>query len=342
MRDNKTEMEQLTDKFRKNIISDKELERFYFLLEQNGEVQLIEDLINETWQKSKADGTTTGKYKKQKIYNKITRQAGLKESFYTGNSEKPGKYLHNSLKVAASILFIVAGGFAVYHFSHTRENMLAQEPAWISYSSSDSTRKHVVLPDKTSIWLAKNSTIEVDPQYSKNNRQVKLSGDAFFKVTPDKTSPFSIIAKDTRTTVLGTSFYIETKVKNQVKVSVATGKVKVSANSTRDSIPVYLTPGRQARIVNGAGSISTHKIYSNYFMGLTDMVFNFNDMELGRITEILSRAYSANISFARNDIKRWKYTGKFDNISLEQILERISESKTFRFKALADSSIQIY
>ena len=69
------------------------------------------------------------------------------------------------------------------------------------------------------------SKISYDPNFGK--RQIQLDGEAFFDVTKNPQKPFTILTKNTATTVLGTSFNIKNEAtKTIVTVFTGTGSVK--------------------------------------------------------------------------------------------------------------------
>ncbi|PCJ26196.1 MAG: hypothetical protein COA97_06530 [Flavobacteriales bacterium] len=102
--------------------------------------------------------------------------------------------------------------------------------AMIKIVSPKDKSKIFILPDGTKIELKKNSTFEYPKNFSKNNRDAVLIGEANFDVTPDSKRPFTIVAGNTKTTVLGTSFNINTRNEDsQVIVEVFSGKVEFSS-----------------------------------------------------------------------------------------------------------------
>src|SRR5690606_9914983 len=85
--------------------------------------------------------------------------------------------------------------------------------------------KEVELPDGSVVWLNKGAKLSYLKGF-KNfyDREVNLSGEAFFDVKPNAEKPFIIETANTATRVLGTSFNVKTNGEN-VAVSVFSGKV---------------------------------------------------------------------------------------------------------------------
>ncbi len=72
------------------------------------------------------------------------------------------------------------------------------------YQSMDSVR----LADGTKVMLNAGSRLTYPKEFSGEKREVQLSGQAFFEVTPDKTHPFVVKTQKMDVTVLGTSFEV--------------------------------------------------------------------------------------------------------------------------------------
>lgn len=113
----------------------------------------------------------------------------------------------------------------------TREFM-AMIPEGNAYKINNS--KHpleVRLEDGSLVRLEPNSSISYPKRFS-DEREVYLTGEAFFDVAKDPSRPFLVYYNNIVTRVLGTSFTIKTNAKtNNVEVSVRTGKVQVTENS---------------------------------------------------------------------------------------------------------------
>lgn len=88
--------------------------------------------------------------------------------------------------------------------------------------------KLLVLEDSSTILLQPGSEVIYASQRFSENREVSLSGEAFFKIKKDSHHPFLVYSGGLVTKVLGTSFNISAlKNSKEVIVSVKTGKVSV-------------------------------------------------------------------------------------------------------------------
>ncbi|MNL23001.1 fec operon regulator FecR [compost metagenome] len=140
----------------------------------------------------------------------------------TGNS-------YSWLKIAASIFVIaLAGIFAKQYIMKTPVRNV--NTSFYTYSTTARQIKKILLQDSSVITLNANSKIRVPAVFAKDKRDfVIVEGEAFFDVKRDISRPFIITTSGLKVRVLGTSFNINSYKKNRdIKVKVATGKVRVS------------------------------------------------------------------------------------------------------------------
>ncbi len=104
------------------------------------------------------------------------------------------------------------------------------------------------LDDGSTVQLGPESAIEV--AYAGDDRRVRLlKGEAFFQVTPDPKRPFSVVAGDIQTTVLGTSFNVRIMAAG-AEVSVRTGRVRVDNAISWPPVAVHLDPGSWTHVAS--------------------------------------------------------------------------------------------
>lgn len=159
--------------------------------------------------------------------------------------EKKLRKLFTFGNIAAAVALISLGALGVlfFRYSVNQDSKLAGMQ-FQTVKTSVGQMKKVILRDGTMVHLNANSRMKVPVAFSSNDRQFYLlEGEAFFEVAKDKQRPFIIHNQQLEVKVLGTSFNVRAYRKlEDIKVSVRTGKVRVSGNGK-----VYgdLKPGQQ-------------------------------------------------------------------------------------------------
>ncbi|HEX2969451.1 MAG TPA: FecR family protein [Bacteroidales bacterium] len=186
------------------------------------------------------------------------------------NREAPVRSIfrrYTFLRIAAAILIIVSFGAITVLVNRT--GYFSKEIAVVS--GDDQRNLQVDLPDGSRIFLNRNSRLTYSSDFGRNQRSVKLTGEAFFEISPDKSKPFTIDAGKAIVRVVGTSFSVLTENENsEVEVFVKTGKVLLSEKSSEKSLE--LDPGYIGKTESGniGKSVNTDQNYLSWNTGMLD------------------------------------------------------------------------
>lgn len=177
------------------------------------------------------------------------------------------------------------------------------------------------LPDGTKILLNRHSTLTYPTTFADDRRDVTLTGEAFFDVTPDAMRPFRIQARPTIVQVLGTSFSVQAY-DNNVTVAVRTGKVRFSGGRKA----VLLTQNQQATFEATADTIRrTPHLSTNVFAYKTGQLV-FDNEPLRDVVKTINQVYNADIRLANARLANCRLTTRFDKTSLENVLTVTAET----------------
>lgn len=182
------------------------------------------------------------------------------------------------------------------------------------------------LPDQSVITMNKNTSVQYPDQFAKNERRIRLDGEAFFSISPDKTKPFFIDAgQDVEIRVVGTSFNVKAN-DEFTEVIVETGIVEVR----KFNRVVLLHPREKAKIRKSDSTITVQKNTDKLHRYYRNKEFICENLPLWRLVEVLNEAYGDSVRIERKELRGLTLDTQFDNLSLEQILELLSE--TFELK----------
>lgn len=190
----------------------------------------------------------------------------------------------------------------------------------------------VVLPDGSIVSLNENSTLRYPKQFAENERNVELSGEAFFEIKRDTLHPFIVKAAEAHVKVLGTTFSVNTHKNNRVEVIVATGKVEVW-HSNFDK-HVVITPGRKSIAFNEAEPVVL-TADMNEIAWKTGLL-KFSNCTLGYIAASLTKTYHKPIVLATSQLENLRLTATFDNQSLADVLSVIAQTHHLQIKTVGE------
>ena len=225
----------------------------------------------------------------------------------------------NWVRVAAVLLVLVLCGGMIYYF--TEQNA----PRMLALRSNESVMIDT-LPDGSVVTLNKRSSLSYPETFKGDLRAVKLEGEAFFNITPNKSKPFVIDANGTVVKVVGTSFNVKTT-NDKTEVIVETGVVEVSKKKNM----VKLNPHEKATVIKDKDEpvkeANDDELY-NYYK--TDE-FICDHTPLSRLVEALNDAYDVHIE-VRNNVGNRQITTTFRNKSLNEILAVVAETLGVRIE----------
>jgi len=220
-----------------------------------------------------------------------------------------------ALRVAASILVILALGIPALYFGVIRNNN--SEPLSNSYAEKGFLT--VDLPDGSRVYLNEGAEISYPPVFFRE-REVKLKGEAFFEVMSDPVNPFIVRSGNVVVSVLGTSFNVkQSKQSPNVEVYVKTGKVRMSVENSGQFITLESGEVGETESQNLTRSIQKDPNYISW----KTKDFKFVDAELMGVLQELEDSYHVTIHTQVADLHNMKITTSYSEQSIDAILETI-------------------
>lgn len=186
------------------------------------------------------------------------------------------------------------------------------------------------LPDGTKVWLNSASSLKFPTTFSGlNERQVQLTGEAYFEVAKLK-SPFVVTTDKQRVEVLGTHFNINAYLdEGHTKTTLLEGSIRVSALKTGEVMT--LRPGQESLLKPTGLSVQNADIDKN-----TDWkngVFMFKNESLEEIMRKIARWYDVTVVYQQAAPRQETFSGivsRYDNVN--KVLRRLELTGEVNFK----------
>ncbi len=217
----------------------------------------------------------------------------------------------NFIGIAASIIVLLSVGFGIFKFLQNDLQMNSLQTAL--------NQSQVELSDGTVVYLNGNSSLDYPTEFSGEMRSVKLNGEAFFDVKPDKQHPFVIETNNARIQVLGTSFNVKAlDSQDDVEVLVTSGKVSFQDIQNPEQ-ELILEKGDFASLSNNEMQ-NINRRDENYLAWQTKFL-NFNNTPLREVVKTLNRAYAVKIDLADDKLGELPLTSKYNQLSVDALLD---------------------
>ncbi len=161
----------------------------------------------------------------------------------------------------------------------------------------------MTLADGSRVWLNAGSSVTYPVAFVGNERNVKITGEAYFEVTHNTAMPFKVSKDEMTVTVLGTHFNVNAFEDEQnSKVTLLEGKVLVSATINNQPQTTNLSPGQQA-VVTSNGQLTTYNAADlDEVMSWKNGKFYFDGADIKTMMRQLSRWYNVEVEY-KADIK---------------------------------------
>jgi len=229
------------------------------------------------------------------------------------------RMLTTVLKYAA-VVFVT---LFVFRFIVPSSIKMPTDNKWLEVTTQSGQTAQISLPDGTKVWLNSRTNIKYPTSFSAKNREVTISGEAFFNVTHDANSPFLVHTQNYSIKVLGTSFNVSAYKGDKLsETTLIEGKVTLLDNKNREL--KKLEPGQLFLYNSINNSFNISNVNTEYYTSWKEGYYSFEKEKLENIASKLERIYSVRINIADAKTKNLSFTGTIlKNKPLEQILRII-------------------
>lgn len=146
---------------------------------------------------------------------------------------------------------------------------------------------HLTLADGTEVTLNAGSRLEYPEAFSGERREVKLSGEGYFRVAKSE-KPFEVNMAEAKVRVYGTQFNVKTDRRNTVQTVLVEGKVGFIPTSGEE---IRLLPGEGVEYDGLSGHIEVQPVDVQYATAWLEGVFKYRDRPLNLILEDMAAWY---------------------------------------------------
>lgn len=200
------------------------------------------------------------------------------------------------LRVAAIWLvpiLMFSASLYLYLSSTSQPNELANI-AFVQKFTANGERELVVLPDSTKVWLNGGSVLIYPSKFLANERNVSLSGEAYFDVTKNAEKPFVVSLDSLKLRVLGTTFNVSSYPDDpKITATLETGKLQVDVKGKKEKY--ILNPNDRLVYNHLTGNVDISKINAGDFSSWRLGALYFDDTPFAEVMKELERTYGVKV-----------------------------------------------
>lgn len=182
----------------------------------------------------------------------------------------------------------------------------------------------IILPDGSKVWLNAASTLRFPNAFTGSEREVQLSGEAYFEVAKNPSMPFRVKVNDMAVQVLGTHFNVMAYPDEPgIRTTLLEGAVKVEHGSKA----MQLAPGQQVQLTPSGGMTLEKDVDVEEAVAWKNGYFYFNRESLQGVMRQIGRWYDAEIAY-EGEIAPRQFGGKIErSSSVTEVLKILELSK---------------
>lgn len=243
--------------------------------------------------------------------------------------EQEKSFLQNYKKIAAVLLPLLLAFAGAYLIVENFENLGKEKitaTELLEKSTPKGMKSTLTLGDGTTVKLNAESSLKFSRFFEGETRKVFLTGEAFFDVTENPAKPFIVVVNDIEAKVLGTSFNINSY--EGVEISLVTGKLKVSNQEGNSFI---LKPNDRITYKK-TGEVVKDKFDPKEVVAWKNGTILFQEDDFQTILNKLERWYGVTFILKPGLSFKEKFTGRFQDESLENVLKGMKISFNFKYK----------
>ena len=336
-----------------------ELARLEELLRENPDMHYPMQTVADLWHQ-----TTPDKEDAQQAFSfhsnrmkalGLNVEPGDRTAFETPVANNKKKYLVFSL---FSIVIIILGFYVYTALKPSPPVNIKASADKSEVSTRYGSRTKLLLPDGSQVWLNSGSKISYDKTYGNGIREVALSGEAYFDVIKNSAHPFIIHTSTIDIKVLGTAFNVKSYPgEKNTETSLIRGSIEVTMKD-RPAEKIILKPNEKLVIANeempGRNLLAVKTKYETTdtqepFVAVSHLTyapkdstvietswmenkFIFRSESFVDLSLRMERWYSITFRFTDENIKKKKFTGVFENETVQQALDALKLTTPFTYK----------
>ena len=257
---------------------------------------------------------------------------------------------------AASVIAFLMIGLPVYYKLHLKNTQIASEPLLTRYGQ----RIKATLPDSSVVWLNAGSSIQYVANTQNGQREILLSGEAYFDVKHDAAHPFVVHAGKLNIVVLGTAFNIKAyKSDPYIETTLIRGKVEI-LNTVKPGKSIVMYPNQKVRVntetnadkktvlsdkravkdsVDMEGKKEFIAVVPDSTIVETAWVNNklsFKKEDFASLARQLDRWFNVSITFDDDKYLNKQFTGTFKDQSIYDVMRDLQLTQPFHYSIKND------
>jgi len=282
-----------------------------------------EQILSENWENSHLRDRKNDLFRKESVLEKVL--VNINDEADRGSRIIVMSFIR---KYAAVLVLGLLFGLGSIYFGFFHDRMQLNRDL-VEISNLERGTKDFILSDGTKVILNTQTSLKFPKEFSRKNRMVFLSGEAYFEVLHMDSKPFIVNTSDVVIEVLGTQFEVSAYPGlKSIETTLLQGKVKISRLNPKTNMTqsVILTPNHKATFFLDDERFIMDKINASQAVSWTKNSLVIDNETLEAVLQKIELRYGIKTSLANDSLGKLRISMSIDDESLDQVLVIITKT----------------
>lgn len=254
-------------------------------------------------------------------------------SLFTGKKNYMNRFFYHNA-AAIIILMISVSVSSVYVYKQLFEK---DQVAYAETIVPLGSQTKIILPDSSVVVLNSGSILKYPLSFGEKERNVTLSGEAYFEVAKKKGTYFHVFTDDLKIRVTGTVFNVRSYPEDHAaEINLIEGGVDVSV----DNKNVHLEPNQKAVYNQLSGQLMCMESDASKSAWWTTGKLNVVNSSFTDILKNIERRYNIKIDVESKRVEKEYFSGTINlNMTLQEVFDFIDVDKKYSFQSKGNNII---
>jgi transmembrane sensor len=227
-------------------------------------------------------------------------------------------------KIAALLLIPIIGVGILFWVSQYNQS----EGQFTETFAPRGQKSQIVLADGTKVWLNSDTKIKYPTNFNRNQRDVYLSGEAFFEVTKNARQPFVVHATGINIKVFGTKFNVKAyDDEDNVETSLFEGKISLLMTNpwSKETAIQEVKPGQSFLYSKTNRELAYNRLPQEEICGWKNNQLIFKEDTFGKLVRKIERWYDVQVIYNEKQFEDRRLTVElYEGEQLDRLMNIIS------------------
>jgi ferric-dicitrate binding protein FerR (iron transport regulator) len=322
-----TNIERLLSAFFAGTLSEKEYDELARLVADGRHSEQVQEWLRRAWENASPQETDVPS---EEMYARIMADINAKR---LASKHRLRIITFTALRYAA----VVAAAFGLFQLWHTYGggDDVQRAVAYNEITAPYGSKAMITLSDNTKVWLNAGTQLKYPTTFGGDLREVFLQGEGYFEVAEDKRHPFVVNTDKMGIKVLGTKFNVMANADDSnIEATLLEGVIEVMPATHSGAEELTLKPGEKITLRKDTDTYRVDALTAtdmNKAAAWKDNKLIFTDERFADAKVRLERWYGVSIHVSDPEILNYRFTGTFENQTLEQAITAFGRAAAWHF-----------